>query len=214
MDGTRIIDDLYGDGFMPEGNREQNFLDNLKARGFVFFDKSIGKFKMKDGVIKTENYDEIVLEMKPIFKSVGLYSLNNNFAPVLAVKILKPNVFVKLASGNSINSLGLGTLKLGVMVDATAVGYAENGKNEAFLIEVDPEIREKLGIKYPKSVMTTSLARGANAKDSKNLDFKGVRPTKIKLTLGAQTTMGDVFTEEDFNALGEKIVLDKARFFA
>ena len=213
MDGSKVIEDLLGKGFVPEDGKEENFIDNLKERGFVFFDKAQNKFKMKEGVNFSENYDEIILEKLPVVKSVGLYSENNNFSPRLEVKIKLPNVFLKVCSTEAEIRRFLGKHSLGELVDATAIGYGSTSNNEAFLVEVDHELCEDLGLKYTKMIMTTAISRGGNARDSKNLDFGGVRPTKLKMKIGAQTSFGVVFSYADLLNMGEKYVIDKARFF-
>lgn len=213
MDGARVIEDLMSGGFKPESRKEENLVQNLKDKGFVFYEKQSGLFKMKDGVVKTENYDEIVLECWPVLRAVNLYSVNNNFSPSLDIKINEPRVLVRFVSTISELKKVLGSHKLGEMVDATVVAYASNGKNEGFKVEFEHDTVEDLGLKWKDAVMTTSLSRGAKASDTKNLEFKGVRPTKLKLKIGVDTSFGTVFDEQKLKSAGEKIVLDKALFY-
>ena len=88
---------------------------------------------------------------------------------------------------------------VGKEVEIELIGYACDGKNSGFQIELSPDITgyyinfdEDNPTKLKIPHITTSLAKGAKAKDTKNLNFKPLlNPYKIKGKFGYWIKDGD-----------------------
>ena len=208
-----IIDELFSKGFRPETRKETNFIDELKDEGFVFFDKQTNLFKIKDGIKKTETTDDITLSVIPKINYVGLFPNVDNYTSSLT-PVRNKHIMIEFlgSSENSIDRLPqvLKGLKLGQVFSLTALGYGNNGTNEGYKLEVPEELE---GIMYKGNricYMTTGLEKNGKERDTKMIDFVGVRPTKTLFRLGISTSFGVFYDMDEFEKIGKTKVIDKA----
>lgn len=208
-----IIDELFGKGFKPETRREANFVDELKNDGFVFFDKQTNLFKMKDGIKKTENTDEIVLSVVPKINYIGLFPNVDNYTSSL-LPVRNKHIMIEFLGNIEDASTRVAEIlrgfKLGQVFSLTALGYGKNSTNEGYKLEV-PEELESLMYKGNRiCYMTTGLERNGKERDTKNIDFVGVRPTKTLFRIGISTSFGVFYDMAEFEKAGNTKVIDKA----
>ena len=211
MDGQNVIDLLFSSGFKPETRRENEFIENLE--GFVYYDKNSGLYKVKRGVSKEENYDEIVLSIKPVVNFLGLFSENNNYSPSLPRVIDKPSVMLKFLGGEGFDEKILNNHSLGEVFNVTIEAYGKSDLVEGFKASLPSEIQE-LACAKNKSVgyFATATSRGGKAGDIRFVSFSGVRPTMAKMRLGVDTTFGVVYDLEELRNAKKVLVIDKADY--
>ena len=92
----------------------------------------------------------------------------------------------------------------------TALGYGKSDTNEGYKFEVPEELTPLMYKGNNFCFFTTGLSKGAKDKDTKNLEFIGVRPAKIIFKLGISTTFGVFYDLDEFKLAGNKKVIDKA----
>jgi len=209
-----IIEKLFNGGFKPETRKENSFIEDLKDDGFLFFDKTQNLFKIKDGVVKSETPDEITLQIKPKINYVGLFPNVDNFIaslnPVRVKHVMIEFLGNKEVSEQDIKNILKGN-KLGQTYSLTALGYGKNETNEGYKLEVPEELVPVMYKGNKICYMTTGLSKDGKERDTKNIDFIGVRPAKILFKLGLSTTFGVFYSYEEFNNAGLTKVIDKAR---
>ena len=208
-----VIEQLLNGGFKPETKREASFVDELKNDGFVFYLKDKNMYKMKDGVIKTETTDEITLQIKPKINYLGLFPNVDNFIASLNPVRFK-HVMIEYLGNRAVQESDIDFMlkgnKLGQVYSLTALGYGKNQTNEGYKLEVPEELAPVMYKGNKICYMTTGLSKDGKEKDTKNIDFVGVRPAKILFRLGLSTTFGVFYSFEEFNNAGLTKVIDKA----
>ena len=208
-----VIDELFANGFKPETKRETSFIDELRDDGFVFYDKENGKFKMRDGIKRTETTDEIILSVVPKINYIGLFPNVDNYTSSL-MPVRNKHIMIEFLGNtdNAIEKVGeiLEGFKLGQVFSLTALGYGKNDTNEGYKMQV-PEELERLMYKGNQiCYMTTGLEKNGKERETKNIDFVGVRPTKTLFRLGISTSFGVFYNMEEFENAGKTKVIDKA----
>ena len=208
-----IIDELFTKGFRPETRKETSFIDELKDDGFVYFDKQSNLFKMKEGIKKTETTDDITLSVISKINYIGLFPNVDNYTSSL-MPVRNKHIMIEFL-GNTENAIDkvaviLKGLKLGQVFSLTALGYGKNSTNEGYKLEVPEELE---GLMYKGNrvcYMTTGLEKNGKEKDTKLIDFVGVRPTKTLFRLGISTSFGVFYDLGEFEKAGKTKVIDKA----
>ena len=208
-----VIDDLLAGGFKPETRRESQFIEELKAEGFIYFDKNLNAFKMKENVKKEETTEDITLSVVPKINYLGLFPKVDNFNSTLPAVRVKHIMLEYLGSNSDaedrVNSL-LGDIKLGGVYPLTVLGYGKNQTNEGYKMEVPEELEHLMYKGNRVCYMTTGLEKTGKDKDTKLIDFVGVRPAKILFRIGISTSIGVFYSLEDFHSAGNIKVIDKA----
>lgn len=208
-----IIEGLFADGFKPETKRETAFVEELRDDGFVFFDKLSGKFKIKSDVIKTETPDDITLKVVPKINYLGLFPKVDNFKSDLLPTRVRHIMLEFL--GNCQDAEGwlkenLSGLRLGQEFALTALGYGKTETNEGYKFELPEDL---LGLSYRGNkicYLTTGMVKNGKERDTKNIEFLGLRPTKMLFRLGISTTLGVFYCLDEFKDSGSQKVIDKA----
>lgn len=208
-----IIEDLRKNGFRVETRKEQNFIDELKDCGFVYFDKNINGFRMKEEVEKTETPDDITLRVKPKLNYLGLFPTVDNFSTELISPRVR-HIMLEFLGGSSdpesVLKSKLKDVKLGQVFSLTALGFGKNENNEGFKLEVPEELETVMYKGNRICFFTTGLSKSGKEKDTKNLDFVGVRPTKVLFRLGISTSFGVYYSMDEYLNAGKVKVIDKA----
>ena len=208
-----IIDALKQNGFKPESRREAGFVQDLKDSGFVYFNKETNMFKLKDETVICETPDEITLSIKPKINYLGLFPNVDNFNTSLNSVRVK-HVMLEFLGGaedaeKRVQELIKGH-KLGQQYSLTALGFGKSSTNEGFKLEVPEELEDLMYKGNRVCYMTTGLSKTGKERDTKQLDFVGVRPAKILFRLGISTTFGVFYDMEDYINAGNVKVIDKA----
>ena len=208
-----IIDELFTKGFRPETRKENNFIEDLKDDGFVFYEKQSGLYKMKEGIKKTETTDDITLSVVPKINYVGLFPNVDNYNSSL-LSVRTKHIMIEFL-GNTENAVDqipniLKGLKLGSVFALTALGYGMNSTNEGYKFEVPEELAPLMYKGNRVCYMTTGLNKNAKERDTKLIDFVGVRPTKTLFRLGISTSFGVFYDLNEFERAGKTKVIDKA----
>ena len=208
-----IIDGLFGAGFKPETKRESNFIEDLRDDGFVYFDKSVGVFRICDNIAKTETPDDITLSVVPKINYLGLFPKVDNFKSDLMPTRVRHITLEFLGNNENaearLNQLLTG-FRLGKDYSLTALGFGKNETHEGYKFEI-PEELTKLTYKNSNvCYLTTGMVKGAKEKDTKLISFVGLRPTKMMFRLGISTSFGVFFDLEEFKQSGKQKVIDKA----
>jgi len=208
-----IIDELITKGFKPETRRESSFIEELKEDGFVYFDKVSNLFKMKDGIRKTETTDEIILSVVPKINYIGLFPKVDNFTSSLP-SVRNKHVMIEYLGNDESAEERIKKMtkdvKLGQVFSLTALGYGKNETNEGYKLEVPEELLSLMYKGNKICFMTTGLSKEGKDKDTKLIDFIGVRPAKILFRLGIGTSFGVFFSFEDYQSAGKTKIIDKA----
>lgn len=208
-----VIEKLFKEGFKPETKRETFFIEELKEDGFVYFDKNLNLFKFKEGIEKKETTDEVKLSVIPKINYLGLFPNVDNFTSTLPSVKFKHILVEFLGNNNNPESRLselLKDLKLGQMFALTALGYGKNETNEGYKLQAPDELLPIMFKNSPICYMTTGITKTGKDKDTKNIDFVGVRPAKIMFKLGISTSFGVFFSMEDFKSVGKTKIIDKA----
>ena len=208
-----IIEDLRKNGFRVETRKEQNFIDELKDCGFVYFDKNINGFRMKEEVEKTETPDDITLRVKPKLNYLGLFPTVDNFSTELIsprVRHIMLEFLGNCSDPEAVLNSKLKDVKLGQVFSLTALGFGKNENNEGFKLEVPEELESVMYKGNRICFFTTGLSKSGKEKDTKNLDFVGVRPTKVLFRLGISTSFGVYYSMDEYLNAGKVKVIDKA----
>ena len=208
-----IIDGLLSKGCKPETRRENEFIQDLKDDGFIYFDKEANLFKMKLDVIKTETPDEITLSIMPKINYLGLFPMVDNFISSL-MPVRTKHVMLEFLGNDKEAEMHLEGflkgLKLGQVFSLTALGYGKNSTNEGYKLEVPEELESVMYRGNRICFMTTGLEKNAKEKDTKSIDFVGVRPAKILFRLGISTSFGVFYSFNEYKEAGKTKVIDKA----
>lgn len=208
-----IIENLTKSGFKPESRREQAFVENLKDNGFVFFDKANNVFKFKEEVEKSETTDEITLSIKPKLNYLGLFPKVDNFSTDLISPRVRHIMLEFLANSNNpmeVLDRKIKGFKLGSEYSLTAVGFGKNENNEGYKFEVPEELVPLMYKGNKFCFFTTGLSKSGKEKDTKNIDFVGVRPVRVLFRLGISTSFGVFYDLDEYKKSGNTLVLDKA----
>lgn len=209
MDGQFIFEKLFNEGFIPESKREKEFMESL--RDFVYFDKTLGVYKIKKGVTMEENYDEFKLVSFPVLNFVGLFSEDNNYSPSLERVIKKPAIMVKFLGGEGDFCKALQGYKLGKVFNLMVEAFGKNASVEGFRVKLSEEAKELFDVKNKVSAeFATATSKSGKAGDVRRLEFSGIRPTMAKFKLGVDTTFGVIFDLEELKSLKKERVIDKA----
>ena len=208
-----ILDKLFEQGFRPETRKETNFIDELKDEGYVFYDKQTNLFKIKDGIKRTETTDEITLSVVPKINYIGLFPNVDNYTSSLT-PVRNKHIMIEFL-GSCENGAErveqiLRGLKLGQVFSLTALGYGKNSTNEGYQLEVPEELEPIMYRGNRVCYMTTGLEKNGKEKDTKSIDFVGVRPTKTLFKLGISTSFGVFYDMNEFRQAGKTKVIDKA----
>jgi len=208
-----VIDELFSKGFKPETRKETNFIEELKDDGFIYFDKQSNLFKMKEGIKRTETTEEITLSVVPKINYLGLFPNVDNFTASLT-PVRNKHVMIEFLGNNERAEERLAELtkevKLGQVFSLTALGYGKNGTNEGYKLEVPEELESLMYKGNRVCYMTTGLEKNGKDKDTKLIDFVGVRPTKTLFRLGISTSFGVFYSVDEFQKAGKVKVIDKA----
>lgn len=210
MDGQFIFEKIFDGGFSAETRRELELMDSV--RDFVYKDKTDGLFKARKGTEKQENYDEIILVIKPTINFLGLFSENNNYSPSLEKAIQKPAIMLKFFGGEGNFRSALGSHSLGESFNVMVDGYGKNNQVEGFRVKLPSEVEDLINSKNKTiGYFATATSKNGKSGDVRGLEFTGVRPTMAKMRLGVSTSFGVVYDEDELSKLEKRVVLDKAR---
>lgn len=213
MDIVYCIDKLFGDGFVPESKREKELIQNLKDEGFVRFNKDANNFRVADRVSKLEDADFVTLKKEPMVFSVSLVCKADNFVPSLAVECKPKAIFLEYLGDKSLTDAisVAGKLPIGKEYSLTVLGYGKNENNEGYkvLLEDGAEVFAR-NAKFPYGFMSISVSKTGKTKDTKNLEFIGVRPAKLRFKLGLTTSIGTVYDLAEIENGIKTIKIDKA----
>lgn len=72
-------------------------------------------------------------------------------------------------------------------INVTVVGIGNDGNNHGYKVELPEEVKDLLYKNPAVPHITLSLAPGAKAKDTKNLDFKAIKPFTVIGSLDYRT---------------------------
>ena len=210
-----IIDKLFTTGFSPETKKETSLITNLKDEGFIYFDKSKNQYFARPETVKTETYDEIKLTIKPQINYLGLFVNNDNFTPSLPFNPRDKHILIEYLgktenAEQSLKNILQKGFTLGKTYSLTTQGYGKNESNEGYKLEVPEELTPLMYKGNKIAYFTIGMSKQGKDRDTKNLDFVGVRPTKLLFTLGIHTTFGVFYSLESFNNAGKTKIIDKA----
>lgn len=214
MDGTEILFKMKKDGYVPQNNKEKEFVQKLQEEKFAYREKDTSNYKLYDGVCVDEGIEKIVLSSYPQINYLGLFYDRNNFGGVLEIKPKNVHILLNyLAKLEFIDwQKVLGDFKLGEVVKVAIVGYGKNNKNEALEVELPPTIKNIM-YKKGKTCFTISMAKNAKERESSDLEFKPIRRSTIDMKLGVNTSQGTFFDKEELDNAKREYVILKTDFY-
>ena len=216
MDGTEILFKMKDCGYVPQNNKEREFVNNLTSSHFAFKDRETNLYKLQSSVMVEDGIEKITLSCLPQVIYLGLFFEKNNFIPSLEVK--PDNIHLQLNYLGALKFIDwkrvLDGHSLGETIELFITGYGKNDNNEGYKVELPQSAR---GLFYSKDhkepCFTIGLSKRGKERDTMNLDFKPIRRSMVKAKLGVYTTLGIFYNKDELDNAKKELIIDKTEFY-